>query len=451
METALQWYGDRLNRVYYSMAYRNGQLINDRGQLSPSGRPGFDCSSSLYYALIAAGMLPADTRIGNTDSLYGDLERNGWVQVRPDATGYIDARRGDVFLWGKRGASGGAFGHTGMFTSADDIIHCSYGYNGINVNNHDWLWGINRNPEVTVYRYTGATAPAPYTGDTDQELSVGSTIRFDGVYTADDVQFIGGIWQVRANALCRDGFTWDENGIPAEPVYEVDADGFQTADQELDIGSRFKIPGKYTVLDLGEYEGRWLAMIEWSGYKFWVDVEPLTEIMAADDGAPIPADRPAAPQPPIASSPEPATPPEIEPPVVQPDVPTKPDEAPPIPTQPTAPNEPTEPVIPSKEDDMAYSKEDQEKLAIQSQRVQETLKEIAESEEVRDLIGGVNKRVKLAVYIVGDTLIGLGLLVPSLAVVFNWGDITQIVALSSVFATTGAFLLTMFGIYKSGK
>lgn len=98
-------------------------------------------------------MLPANTTIGNTDSLFGSLERAGWTQVRAEASGNIPARRGDVFIWGIRGASSGASGHTGFFCDdSDNIIHCNYGFNGITVNPHDVIWGYNGRPAVTIYR-----------------------------------------------------------------------------------------------------------------------------------------------------------------------------------------------------------------------------------------------------------------------------------------------------------
>ena len=140
IDAALNWMYQRKGKVTYSMINRWG----------PSS---YDCSSAVYFALKYAGMLPANTAIGNTDSLFGSLERAGWTQVRADARGNIPARRGDVFIWGVRGASSGARGHTGF--GCDDsanIIHCNYGFNGITVNPHDVIWGYNGRPAVTIYR-----------------------------------------------------------------------------------------------------------------------------------------------------------------------------------------------------------------------------------------------------------------------------------------------------------
>ena len=47
------------HKVTYSMAYPQ--------RLGPES---LDCSSFVYYALIAGGFLPNGTRIGNTESLY---------------------------------------------------------------------------------------------------------------------------------------------------------------------------------------------------------------------------------------------------------------------------------------------------------------------------------------------------------------------------------------------
>ena len=104
-----------------------------------------------------------------------------------------------------------------------------------------------------------------------------------------------------------------------------------------------------------------------------------------------------------------------------------------------------------KENVMQYDKNSINKLNETTAQYNRLANDVAEYDEVKKLIGGVDKRVKLAVYIVGDSLIGAGLILPSLAVAFNFGTLQQIQALSSACATAGAFVLTMFGIYKSGK
>lgn len=278
IDSTIQWYEDRKGKVTYSMTERRG----------PNS---YDCSSALYFSLIQGGFLPSNIYIGNTDTLFNDLEHNGWVQLQPNAQGNFDTKRGDVFIWGIRGNSTGSLGHTGIFTDEDNIDHCSYGYNGIATSNYDWLHSVNGNVPQTFYRYSGTTQGI-VNNPTDQVVEIGSYIAFDQSYTADDVQAISDVWQVRTNVLCPVGFTWADNGIPAAAVVEVDSDGYATTDQVLDIGSHYKIPGKFLVSDVGQSSGRWLAKIEYSGLSFWVDLETATEVSGDNSGTPVPIARP---------------------------------------------------------------------------------------------------------------------------------------------------------------
>lgn len=137
IEQAIAWMASRKGKVTYSMDYRNG----------PSS---YDCSSSVYFALRSAGASDNGWAV-NTEYEHDWLIKNGYVLIAENTN--WNAQRGDIFIWGKRGASAGAFGHTGMFVDPDNIIHCNYGYNSITVNNHDEIWGYNGQPYVYAYRY----------------------------------------------------------------------------------------------------------------------------------------------------------------------------------------------------------------------------------------------------------------------------------------------------------
>ncbi|MGX7245518.1 peptidoglycan amidohydrolase family protein [Enterococcus quebecensis] len=140
LEKMIKWMTDRKGKVTYSM---NARL----------GPDSYDCSSAVYLSLISGGFLQNGT-MGNTDTLFVHLEKAGWTQVKADASGNYPARKGDVFIWGTRGSSGGAAGHTGIFIdNQDNIIHCNYGYNGITINDHDTIWSLNGCPTITIYRY----------------------------------------------------------------------------------------------------------------------------------------------------------------------------------------------------------------------------------------------------------------------------------------------------------
>lgn len=112
IEGIINWFQARKGKVTYSMTNR----------LGPNS---YDCSSAVFFALIEAGFLPKGTAIGNTESLY-QLEGSLFTAINQ-----AQAQRGDLFVAGVKGASGGSFGHTGVFTSNSTIIHCNGTDNGI--------------------------------------------------------------------------------------------------------------------------------------------------------------------------------------------------------------------------------------------------------------------------------------------------------------------------------
>lgn len=211
-DAMIKWMTDRLNKVTYSMNSR----------LGPNN---YDCSSAVYYALIAGGFLKVGS-MGNTETLFNDLEKNGWSQIQP-VNGHYPAKRGDIFIWGTRGQTLGAAGHTGIFVDDNDqIIHCNYGHNGISINDHDTIWGYNGRPAITIYRYTGGNN-ANVVKPNPQPVKR----RFG--YRVDEVKFINGLWQIRCNSLAPAGFDWTDNGINATDVDMIDpGTGAMLADQQ---------------------------------------------------------------------------------------------------------------------------------------------------------------------------------------------------------------------------
>lgn len=136
IETAVRWMADRQGKVSYSMDVRNG--------------PGsYDCSSSVYYALMSAGAISAGWAV-NTEYEHDWLIKNDYKLIAENKA--WDAKRGDVFIWGRRGYSAGAGGHTGMFVDGDNIIHCNWARNGITINEHDSTWIQAGRPYYYVYR-----------------------------------------------------------------------------------------------------------------------------------------------------------------------------------------------------------------------------------------------------------------------------------------------------------
>ena len=124
--------------------------------------PGTDCSSAIYYALKAAGVLPEDMPIGNTETLF---KLKG--KYLDEIYSYKEVRPGDIFIRGGEGSSLGANGHTGMFYKKDGTVHSNYSNNGISYNDNSSYIGYfldrRRSPNERYFRprYKGAKAPRP--------------------------------------------------------------------------------------------------------------------------------------------------------------------------------------------------------------------------------------------------------------------------------------------------
>ena len=98
-----------------------------------------------------------------------------------------------------------------------------------------------------------------------------------------------------------------------------------------------------------------------------------------------------------------------------------------------------------------YTKDDIKAIEEMNRQALDLSKDVSESDEVQEIVKGIGKRTKLTIYFIGDGLIGLGIIIPQLAVALQLGTLEQVSALAGVCAAAGAFLLTMFGIYKDTK
>lgn len=429
MENAIKWFANRAGRVTYSMTSR----------LGPST---YDCSSAVYLALQEANIFPQGIWIGNTDSLFRDLENHGFEQVKPNASGYTPTQRGDVFIWGVRGASGGAAGHTGIMTSASDMIHCSYGRNGIQVDSHNVIWEANGRPQATFYRRTGNSKPV--TG-----INIGSMVQIKGTYTANRREVVHGITQVTAVPLYIQNFDWTDNGIPNTAIYKVDNDGYWLSQGVVNVGDKFVIPGSFRVSDLAHDRGVDYALLDGiGGYSVWVATKELSNGSKA-----VPKSRPA-PQPTPAPTPKPTPaptqPPQTPAPTVPPETPrpTEPPETSPLETQPPVIEKPIEEEKPK----MAFKPEEVKALNINSERIMDQLREATSTVEAEEIRKHIPLPVKVAVYIVADLLILAGAMIGLAAMAFNLNmTVEQVIAWSGLLAGTGGGVLAIFGLLKGTK
>jgi hypothetical protein len=175
IETAIAWMRAKQGNVTYSMDHRDGPYS-------------YDCSSSVYYALREAGASSAGWAV-NTEYEHDWLIKNGYELIAENTE--CTAQRGDIFIWGKRGASAGAFGHTGMFIDSVNIIHCNYAYNGISINSHDERWLYAGQPYFYIYRLTNPNAEpeAPKKGWQEEDEGYWY-VRANGSYPKDEFEYI---------------------------------------------------------------------------------------------------------------------------------------------------------------------------------------------------------------------------------------------------------------------
>lgn len=152
-----------------------------------------DCSGTIVRALEQSGAKGVSW-LFNTDSMHNFLLSNGFKLVYENNSSY-SPKRGDIFIWGKRGQSGGSAGHTGIFfDDKENIIHCNYGFNGVTINNVDQIARANGFPYYYIYRLENANngyVPKPQTpldkvnlGSLDKFKVVGNRLQVGGWHIA---------------------------------------------------------------------------------------------------------------------------------------------------------------------------------------------------------------------------------------------------------------------------
>ena len=129
----INWFEERLGKVKYSMDLDKRQ-----------GPDYYDCSSAVFNALIAAGILDEGHIIGSTEDLFA---LDGIIFEEID---FSELQSGDIFVAGEKGNSLGSNGHTGVYYSDDIIIHCNYKDNGISITE---IEGRAGGPPVYWYRF----------------------------------------------------------------------------------------------------------------------------------------------------------------------------------------------------------------------------------------------------------------------------------------------------------
>ena len=449
MDKAIEWFQQRQGRVSYSMNYRNG----------PNS---YDCSSAIYHALIYAGILPQGYRIGNTETEFVDLPKFGFQRIEADVNGYIPTQRGDIFIWGKQGYTNGADGHTGIYLDSDNIIHCVYAYNGIHTDNHDDLARVNNTQYLTIFRYTGkpqnVPAPAPQPEAIDDVINIGSHFKINPALQVAEVNINDGRRELKIDALCPRGFTWAENGIPANWAAKVDSDGYKI-DGEINAGDWVKIQGAFVALEVVQNDGMWFALVKRDGVDVWMELTPVSEIPAGEYGTKTDY----RPQP----APQPTPPAEPEIPTAEPEVKKEPEvvENQELPTTEEKPSENQGLTVQEEEKkDMSHnletggnaenSKKVEKKQLIQINARPLTEEELKMLEDLQkttteniantDYEPRISEKAKTTVYFIADLGILTNMLIATICVILIPNATKEILAISGAVATAFAGLKPIF-------
>jgi hypothetical protein len=255
LETSLAWMKNREGQVSYSMAYRDGE-------------DSYDCSSSIYYALRSGGAASAGWAV-NTEYEHQWLIDNGFELISENAP--WDAQRGDIFIWGRKGASAGAGGHTGIFVDSDNIIHCNYAYDGISVNNYDERWYYSGQPYYYAYRYTGTSEAQPVEPGWKHNNTGWWYVRQNGSYPTNRFEYI------EEN---KSWFYFGEDGYMYANRWLKHSDGnwYHFDEKGYMATSWVKIGGKWFYFDKdGAMKTGWIKY-----YDNWYYCDPKDGVMQSD-------------------------------------------------------------------------------------------------------------------------------------------------------------------------
>lgn len=226
-----------------------------------------DCSGSMTQAIYDAGGKQYQW-LYSTDYLHQYLEENNYELISENKD-WI-AQRGDIVIWGKKGQSGGSFGHVGIISSNDpkaNFLSTSYytaGQFGTAVQNINYnnFARLDNFPYTYVYRYIKPNVSKI------KDIST-QTVHFNQTFELDWYDYWNGEWDA-VNNLLSIPVTDYNNYIPLSGIVLTDKRGQYLTNQYAQIGTPqqeyFKLVGHYKVLS---NNGDTMA-IEVSGEPVWI-------------------------------------------------------------------------------------------------------------------------------------------------------------------------------------
>lgn len=168
-----------------------------------------DCSGAVYYALRQSGGFDLGY-IPSTETLHDYLLRLGFVLIAENTDWEQESQ--DVVIWGRKGESAGAGGHTGICIDNQNWLECTAWLDlGETLQNHDERWAMCERPYFYVYRYQGHPQPTP----PSPQPHTPNKVQAETIY---GLHLKGGDW----NGQVANFNNTDSNGFAGLPNHEHD-------------------------------------------------------------------------------------------------------------------------------------------------------------------------------------------------------------------------------------
>ena len=192
IETGLAVVQKFVNNCYYSMY---GSRYYTDGTC--------DCSGSVYRILRESGGFNYGY-IPSTETLHDYLLKLGYEKIAENTD--FPMQRGDVIIWGRKGYSAGAGGHTGVALDNQNWIECTGWKMTTIIANHDQRWVMAGCPYFYAYRLKnqGGNTPKPNPAPTPQPTGTKNGIAIDNVSKEQAVKMVQRIQTKYAWTLLRD-------------------------------------------------------------------------------------------------------------------------------------------------------------------------------------------------------------------------------------------------------
>ena len=159
-----------------------------------------DCSGAVYYGLTNGGVKQLGF-IPSTETMHQWLLDNNYKLIAENSEWKMQAQ--DVIIWGRKGESAGAGGHTGIAVDGQNWIECtawSGGGNGaeggVIISNHDSRWAMNGCPYFYVYRsqQNSSTSDQTQTNSNNKESEEEEIMFFVETVEGKVYQIINGMY-----------------------------------------------------------------------------------------------------------------------------------------------------------------------------------------------------------------------------------------------------------------